>query len=329
MGDPRKGIPLFFPSPTTCAALQCPMPFFLGRTIPWLSASLLTILGLLFPQSALTFAPWFFLSSALLLGVPHGACDPWVPGWILHRPSRIPFLFCFFLIYLSLSFLYLLAWRTCPLPATLCFLALTAWHWGTADASLETTPGLSWLLFGLSRGSLVMLAPFAFHLNDTWSVILLMAPNAGLPPASFPFLPALLMAALVNLLCRPSIHQSIEITLLFLLFYCTPPLLSVGTYFVAFHAWRHLFRLSALRDQLTPLQPLDRWIHSLLRLLLLSIPLTLASLAFLRWIPPFLASSFPKGQNWVGPYLVLLAVLTLPHAILVGWVDKMAKKRQI
>jgi hypothetical protein len=45
-------------------------------------------------------------------------------------------------------------------------------------------------------------------------------------------------------------------------------------------------------------------------------------LAFLRWIPPFLTSSFPQGTNWVGPYLILLAVLTLPHAILVAWMDK-------
>ena len=114
---------------------------------------------------------------------------------------------------------------------------------------------------------------------------------------------------------------------LLILFYLTPPLLAVGTYFVAFHAWRHLLRLSALRDQLTSFEPLSRWTHSFTQLLLLSIPLTLASLAFLRWIPPFLTSSFPKGENWVGPYLVLLAVLTLPHAILVGWIDKKTIKR--
>jgi Brp/Blh family beta-carotene 15,15'-monooxygenase len=172
-----------------------------------------------------------------------------------------------------------------------------------------------------------MLAPFAFHLKDTWSVILLMAPNAGLPPDTFPFLTALIIAALLNFLSRPSIHQTIETSLLLLLFYFTPPLLAVGTYFVAFHSWRHLLRLSALRNQLTSNEPLFRWTHSLSQLLLLSIPLTLASLAFLRCIPPFLTSSFPKGENWVGPYLVLLAVLTLPHAILVGWIDKKTIKR--
>jgi Brp/Blh family beta-carotene 15,15'-monooxygenase len=167
-----------------------------------------------------------------------------------------------------------------------------------------------------------MLAPFAFHLADTWSVILLMAPQAGPPPASLPFLPLLFIATLLNLFSRPSVHQTIETFLLLFLFYLTPPLLSVGTYFVAFHAWRHLLRLSALRDQLNPIDPIPRWTHSVRQLLLLSIPLTLASLAFLGWIPPFLTSSFPQGQNWVGPYLILLAVLTLPHALLVGWIDK-------
>jgi Brp/Blh family beta-carotene 15,15'-monooxygenase len=261
--------------------------------------------------------------------VPHGACDPWIPGWILHRPSRLSFLIPFFLIYLAISAAYLLVWRSYPLPSTLFFLFLTAWHWGTADAFLETTPSLRWLLFGIGRGSLVMLAPFAFHLAETWSVILLMAPNAGLPPSTFPFIPALLLAIALNLLSLPSIHQTIETLLLLLLFYLTPPLLSVGTYFVAFHAWRHLLRLSALRNQLTSNEPLFRWTRSLSQLLLLSIPLTLASLAFLRWIPPFLTSSFPQGTNWVGPYLVLLAVLTLPHAILVGWVDKKGREAPV
>ena len=301
------------------------MPVLLRQTAPWFLAVFITLLSLLFPQPACTLAPWFFLSSALILGVPHGACDPWIPGWILHRPSRLSFLIPFFLIYLAISAAYLLLWRSYPLPSTLFFLFLTAWHWGTADASLETTPSLRWLLFGIGRGSLVMLAPFAFHLTETWSVILLMAPNAGLPPSTFPFIPALLLAIALNLLSRPSIHQTIETLLLLLLFYLTPPLLSVGTYFVAFHAWRHLLRLSAIRNQLTPNEPLFRWTHALSQLLLLSIPLTLASLAFLWWIPPFLTSSFPQGTNWVGPYLVLLAVLTLPHAILVGWVDKKTK----
>ena len=301
------------------------MPFALRHTFPWLLALSLGLFSLALPDHASTFAPYFFLSSALLLGVPHGACDPWVPGWVLRHPSRLPFLIIFFIVYLSISALYLFLWKIFPLPATLFFLILTAWHWGTADASLELTPSLRWLLFGIGRGSLVMLAPFVFHWADTWSVILLMAPSAGLPPYSLPFIPALLLAIALNLFSRPSIHQTIETLLLLLLFYFTPPLLSVGTYFVAFHAWRHLLRLSCFRDQLSPTDSLHLWIASLTRLLLLSIPLTLLSLLFLWLIPPLLSNSAPAGQSWIGPYLVLLAVLTLPHAILVGWVDKKTK----
>jgi len=298
------------------------MPFALRHTCPWLLTLSLGLFALALPAHASTFAPYFFLSSALLLGVPHGACDPWVPGWVLRHPSRLPFLIIFFIVYLALSALYLFLWKIFPLPATLFFLILTAWHWGTADASLELTPSLRWLLFGIGRGSLVMLAPFVFHWADTWSVILLMAPNAGLPPYSLPFIPGLLLAIALNLFSRPSIHQTIETLLLLLLFYFTPPLLSVGTYFVAFHAWRHLLRLSSFREQLSPTDSLHLWIASLTRLLLLSIPLTLLSLLFLWLIPPLLSNSAHAGQSWIGPYLILLAVLTLPHAILVGWIDR-------
>ena len=53
-------------------------------------------------------APLFFLASAVILGVPHGACDPWVPAWLERRPARLPFLVVFFVAYLTISFLYLL-----------------------------------------------------------------------------------------------------------------------------------------------------------------------------------------------------------------------------
>ncbi len=298
------------------------MPVLLRQTAPWFLAAFITLLSLLFPQPACTLAPWFFLSSALILGVPHGACDPWIPGWILHRPSRLSFLIPFFLIYLAISATYLLIWRSYPLPSTVFFLFLTAWHWGSADASLEITPSLRWLLFGIGRGSLVMLAPFAFHLTETWNVILQMAPSAGPAPASLLFLIVTPLCFFLTLLSRPTPKNIIETTLLLLLFYFTPPLLSVGTYFVAFHAWRHLLRISSFRDQLSPTDSLHLWIASLTRLLLLSIPLTILSLLFLWLIPPLLSNSAPAGQSWIGPYLILLAVLTLPHAILVGWIDR-------
>ena len=84
------------------------MPATLRQIVPWSCAGFLGFLGLIFPAQAFAFAPLFFLASAIVLGIPHGACDPWVPGWVRHTPSRIPFLVFFFVLYLFLSFLYLL-----------------------------------------------------------------------------------------------------------------------------------------------------------------------------------------------------------------------------
>jgi hypothetical protein len=94
----------------------------------------------------------------------------------------------------------------------------------------------------------------------------------------------------------------------------------VGTYFVAFHAWRHLLRLADLRDHPASAQPLP-WLHSLGRLLLFSLPLTFATLLFLPLLPRFLGLNPTNPEQWVGSYLILLAVLTLPHALLVVWID--------
>ena len=63
------------------------------------------------------------------------------------------------------------------------------------------------------------------------------------------------------------------------------------------------------------------WLRSLGRLLLFAVPLTVATLIFLPALPRFLGLHPVNQQEWVGSYLILLAVLTLPHAILVGWVD--------
>ena len=297
------------------------MPVLLHRQFPWVGAGLLGVFGLLFPAQAATAAPLFFLASAVFLGVPHGACDPWVPGWVRQRPSPISFLAWFFILYLFLSFIYLLVWKSAPFAATVFFLFLTAWHWGTADASLLFPPGFRWLSFGLGRGLWVMLGPFAFHTSAAWEVVQLMAPDAGPPPPATFFQWLLFLPLFLTLLARPGWVEWGETFLLLLLLAFTPPLVGVGTYFVAFHAWRHLLRLAQIRDRLTAGTANQAWFSSLGRLLLFAIPLTLATLLLLPLLPRFLGLSPVNQEEWVGSYLILLAVLTLPHAILVGWVD--------
>lgn len=297
------------------------MPALLHRTIPWTLAGLMGLLALAFPCHIGALATLFFLSSAVILGVPHGACDPWVPSWLERHPSRLPFLLVFFLVYLAISFLYLLVWKAAPFTATLFFLLLTAWHWGTADASLQFSPGYRWLAFGLGRGLWVMLAPFAFHTNEAWRVVQLMAPEAGPVPSPVFFQSLLVVPFLLTLASRPGKAEWGETGLLLLLLALTPPLVGVGTYFVAFHAWRHLLRLAEIRDRLESSVEPKVWLSSLGRLLLFAVPLTVATLALLPALPGFLGLHPMILEQWVGTYLILLAVLTLPHAILVGWID--------
>ena len=97
--------------------------------------------------------------------------------------------------------------------------------------------------------------------------------------------------------------------------------MGVGTYFVAFHSWRHLLRLADLRDRLATQADSLSWLRSLVRLLWFAVPLTIATLLLLPLLPRFLGPIPQTQEQWVGAYLILLAVLTLPHAILVGWVD--------
>jgi Brp/Blh family beta-carotene 15,15'-monooxygenase len=148
-----------------------------------------------------------------------------------------------------------------------------------------------------------------------------MAPAAGPAPSPVFFQSLLIVPLLLTLASRPGKTEWGETGLLLLLLALTPPLVGVGTYFVAFHAWRHLLRLAEIRDLLTLKSETKTWLRSLGRLLLFAVPLTVATLVLLPALPRFLGLHPANHQEWVGSYLILLAVLTLPHAILVGWVD--------
>ena len=79
--------------------------------------------------------------------------------------------------------------------------------------------------------------------------------------------------------------------------------------------------MADLRDHLATQTDALPWLRSLIRLLWFAVPLTIATLLLLPLLPRFLGPMPETLEQWVGAYLTLLAVLTLPHAILVGWVD--------
>ena len=196
-----------------------------------------------------------------------------------------------------------------------------------------------WWLFGMGRGLLVIFTSLTFWPAQSAAVLLPFASLghgaretiAGLLHVAPDFL--WLGAALQTAgLCleirlqstrpdqRTLAFEGLETGVLLLLFRVAPPLLSFACYWVAFHAWRHLLRMEWTLHPASPL-PLWRAVVDFHRRTLLLTVLSLIGLGliFLVW-PALLHGS----AQVITAYLILLSALTVPHAIVVGWLDRKA-----
>ena len=264
---------------------------------------------------------WVFLASIVVFGLVHGACDLWLPGWVLGQAATVRFLAGFCLGYLGLAGAVLLLWRVWPGGALVGFLLLTAWHWGSADAVLTRSRSGSFGLLAWGRGLMVMAGPAAFHPRAAWQVLAPLA--AGASPLPLPVhlqafaVTILLLAVAMQGLAWPlrssgvglAGHQ-LETVFLLALFAAFDPLTSTALYFVWFHAWRHLLRLCRWQS------PGERWWVGVARFHVAALPCSLGALGLL-WL---------VARIWPGDllraYLVLLSAVTLPHAALVLWLDR-------
>ena len=267
-----------------------------------------------------------FLASIAVFGLAHGACDLWLPGWVLRRAATGRFLAGFCLGYLGLACAVLLLWRWRPTLALAGFLLLTAWHWGSADAVLTGSRSWRFGLLAWGRGLMVVAAPAAFHPRATWQVLgpLAAGASATRPPDHWQAFAVVILSLGVGMqgLTWPLRSRShgtaghhLETFFLLALFALADPLTATALYFIWFHAWRHLLRLCRWQS------PGERnlWV-GLARFHLAALPCSLGALGLL-WL---------VARLWPGDilraYLVLLSAVTLPHAVLVLWLDRMEKR---
>ena len=281
--------------------------------------------------------------SVPLFGLPHGSADWWVMRLAAGGRWNLPTQVRCAAVYVLASLATLGFWRVLPATALVGFLALTAWHFGSAEASVllperRTFRDPVWWMFAVGRGLLVVFLSLAFRPVETLAVL-----------GSFTALGDSVGIALVGLLhaavwlvwtgavlqtlairwdsrAQPGAagrcaftYNILETCLLLLLFRVAPPLLAFACYWVAFHAWRHVWRIERLVQPEGTSLP---WWHRLLDFHRRTLPLTLLSLLGLGLI--FAAwPTLGRGANpTVVAYLILLSILTVPHAIVIGWLDK-------
>jgi len=292
-----------------------------------------------------------FVLSLVVLGMPHGAVDHLVP-WRVDGTTLARSLVAVGVVYGLLMAAYYAAWTVAPSAAFVGFIALTWFHWGQGDVyALLAVVGVDHLrtraeraLALVVRGGLPMLVPLLGHPGEYRRVadalVSLFDPGgaAALEPLFAVDARAGLGAgfAAVTLASLGTGYRHVragvasergwrrdaaEVGLLWAFFLLVPPIVAVGLYFCLWHAVRHIARLAASdRRSLAALAGGDVRTPAL-RFARDAAPTTAGGLAVVAGI--YLAAGRPAGPDaLLGAYLVAIAVLTLPHVVVVTWMDR-------
>lgn len=308
---------------------------------------------LLDPAAPIVYQLLPLAASVVIVGLPHGAVDHLAVPRTMDRPVTARWLAAIGALYLFVGGGYAVIWFFEPVAAFAFFILLTWAHWGQGELyPLLTLAGITHLngvaeraLTGATRGALPMFVPLVFFPDQyalvTTTIVGLFDPTAAETlMAAFTVEARLAVAAaltgLVGLTLglgarsvvlgssdRTGWFLDVGETLLLVVFFATvPPLLAVGLYFCFWHSSRHVVRLIAVDDVAATALDQRRYLTAVARFARDAAPLTTLALALLVGLLFLLPSPAETPLELVGAYLVLIAALTLPHTVVVAWMDK-------
>lgn len=285
--------------------------------------------------------------SVVVLGLPHGAVDHLALPRAQGGPPTPRMLAVVGLVYLGLGGVYALVWVLVPGVAFVTFVLLTLFHWGQGDLyPLLAVVGVDYLdtqlgrvLAVVVRGGLPMVLPllaFPEWYRRVGDALVSLFAVGSVPAWLFHVETRVVIGAVYGTLVVGYLLRSYqtgenrsawlidagEILLLVVYFVVVPPLLAIGVYFCLWHSLRHIARLLVLEDRTRDAVATgDLW-GALRRFSVEAVPLTLAALVLLGglWLGVPVPPQDLLGR--LGVYLVLIALLTLPHVAIVTWMDR-------
>jgi Brp/Blh family beta-carotene 15,15'-monooxygenase len=289
------------------------------------------------------------LVSVLLLGLPHGAVDHLLLPRSRGQSLSLRSLAVVGAVYAGFGTAYAAGWFLWPTGAFVLFILITWFHWGQGElhpllalvgASYLRVPGQRALTV-LVRGGAPMLVPLVAFPGEYEFVATTLVGlfDAGAASALDPvftlgtrFAVGAVYAALVALTLgrgylratdhTPWLVDAGELLGLTLYFLVVPPILAIGVYFCFWHSLRHVGRTVLLDDRST--WALDRgevW-PAARRFVRDAAPLTALSLVVLGALAVLVPRTPGSVPDLVGLYLVFIAVLTLPHVVIVTLLDR-------
>jgi Brp/Blh family beta-carotene 15,15'-monooxygenase len=212
-----------------------------------LVAAILTVMPTAIPTSLQIVG---LLVVVVVLGVPHGALDPWIAelaGLVSTRRTLIIFNF----VYVALAAAVVVIWSLVPGPALLGFLVVSAWHFsgdwagdwaGDWDAPLRQ---VAQVVMRSVSGGLLLLLPIGVHSGEVAEIFALLSGEAGGDLTQWLSLPAPVLVAgtLVVIAVAALLHKwwtAVQFAALLALAISAPPLVYFAIYFCLLHSPTHL-----------------------------------------------------------------------------------------
>lgn len=285
------------------------------------------------------------LLTIVVLGLPHGAVDHLCVSRALGKSVNVRALATVGLVYLVFGVGYGVVWFLSPVVGFASFILLTLFHWGQGDLYplRARSPGYPRDRVGASmilllRGAFPMLVPLVFfpgRYRDVAAIVVGLFDAGSVPslaPVFDPTVRLVVAGGLVSLTVaslawgywtagasRGWRTDLFETLLLWVFFATVPPVLAIGLYFSLWHSVRHIFRLLDLDARLDGTHSIGEHVR---RFTLDALPMTVGALVFFGLLFVLVPRSSGTVEQLSGVYLVLLAVLTLPHVVIVTWLDR-------
>ena len=289
------------------------------------------------------------LASIVVLGLPHGAVDHLVLPRASGEPITARSLAAIGVLYLVIGGAYALVWLFAPAAAFGLFILMTLFHWGQGDvyALVELTGAKhlsgtgSRVLSLLVRGGLPMLVPlvafpeqYAF-VAGTLIGLFDPAAAAALEPVFQPRVRLavglgfglIVVTALGRGLVRsgptwPWLIDAGETLGLVALFALVPPVLAIGLYFCFWHSIRHILRTMLVDDRAMSVLSRGGLAAAGRRFARDAAPLTGGAIVVLGGVALLVPQTPATVPDVAALYLVTIAVLTLPHVVVVTALDR-------
>lgn len=258
-----------------------------------------------------------------ILGVMHGALDPWVGDAVMRKQFGESRRAVFMASYILIMAAVVLAWATFPLITLTAFLALSVAHFGEQDAAslVGKKDGLGVVVFG----AIPVFGPIVGHPGD---VAVIFEWLIGIDAQRLESLLVWLVQPLVAvwlvgagmLISRMMIEQTprlgfclFGLTTLVAAMLMLPPLVAFSAYFCLLHSFGHLIDLAARSEGPWKNWSLGQWTARLW-------PATLAALALglAGWLAltEFQLTNLSARETLAPVIFCGLAALTVPHVLL-------------